>query len=166
MIPNPTMKLFGRARESRDDRDSEWVGVSPASASLEIGNAYHNGYWGPKDFKKAAKWYYIASELESAEALFNLGTMYRFGYGGKTMNKSVAAQYFHRAAEKGHIDAQYWIGYMYYTGEGLPKNRERAIEWLTKAAEKGDGPAREWLRAHATVDTTLPGVPHKRDIDR
>jgi TPR repeat protein len=82
------------------------------------------------------------------------------------MNKSVAAQYFHRAAEKGHIDAQYWIGYMYYTGEGLPKNRERAIEWLTKAAEKGDGPAREWLRAHAAVDTTLPGVPHKRDIDR
>ena len=141
------MKLMGLLPTSKRRSKSEWRGVCPTNAPSEIDSAYHNGDLGPKNSKKVAKRYYIASELESAEALFNIGTMHRFGYGVKEINKAVAAQYFQKAAEKGHIEAQYWIGYMFQTGEGLPQNCERAIEWFKKAADKGDEPARKWLIA-------------------
>ena len=127
---------------------SDWCGVCPSNAPFEIDNTCQNGDWGPDDFKKASKWNYIAPERESAEALFNIGTMHRFGYGTKAMDKTVAAQYFHKAAEKGHVESMYWIGYMYHTGEGLPKNCNRAVEWFQRAAAQGDATARKWLSAN------------------
>lgn len=40
-------------------------------------------------------------------------------------------------AERGNPDAQYAIGYMYYYGQGVIENREKAWFWINKAASKG-----------------------------
>jgi hypothetical protein len=40
-------------------------------------------------------------------------------------------------AEQGDADAQYHLGSMYYSGEGVPHDDEQAIQWYTKAAEQG-----------------------------
>jgi TPR repeat protein len=40
-------------------------------------------------------------------------------------------------AEQGEADAQYHLGSMYYSGEGVPHDDEQAIQWYTKAAEQG-----------------------------
>jgi uncharacterized protein len=40
-------------------------------------------------------------------------------------------------AEKGDAEAQYDLGFKYDFGDGLPKDREQAIEWYRKAAEQG-----------------------------
>ena len=40
-------------------------------------------------------------------------------------------------AEQGEADAQYHLGSMYYSGEGVPHDEEQAIQWYTKAAEQG-----------------------------
>ncbi|MDP1603292.1 MAG: tetratricopeptide repeat protein [Legionella sp.] len=40
-------------------------------------------------------------------------------------------------AEKGHPDAQYAIGYMYYYGQGVVEDKEQAWKWINRAAHKG-----------------------------
>ena len=44
-------------------------------------------------------------------------------------------------AEKGNVEAQYSLGVMYATGEGVPKNDKTAVKWFTKAAEQGEASA-------------------------
>jgi TPR repeat protein len=40
-------------------------------------------------------------------------------------------------AEKGNKDAQYAVGYMYFYGRGVDKNKKAAKQWITKAAAQG-----------------------------
>jgi TPR repeat protein len=40
-------------------------------------------------------------------------------------------------AEKGQPDAQYAVGYMYYYGQGVVENREKAWYWINCAARLG-----------------------------
>ena len=40
-------------------------------------------------------------------------------------------------AKDGNAVAQYNLGTMYYSGQGLPRNDEEAIKWYRKAAERG-----------------------------
>ena len=40
-------------------------------------------------------------------------------------------------AQKGHPDAQYAIGYMYYYGQGVVENRKKAFLWIKRAAAAG-----------------------------
>lgn len=58
--------------------------------------------------------------------------------------ESFRAQDFRRAfirlmpeAEKGQADAQYAVGYMYYYGQGVVENREKAWLWINRAARQG-----------------------------
>lgn len=46
------------------------------------------------------------------------------------------------AAEKGAPEAQYAVGYMYYYGQGVIENREKAWYWITKAARNGNEDAK------------------------
>ena len=40
-------------------------------------------------------------------------------------------------AEKGQPDAQYAVGYMYYYGQGVVEDRQKACMWINKAANLG-----------------------------
>lgn len=44
-------------------------------------------------------------------------------------------------ADKGDIEAQYHLGYMYQTGTGVDKDNDRALFWYNKAAKSGHGKA-------------------------
>ncbi len=48
-------------------------------------------------------------------------------------------------AGRGHLQAQYVLGYMYYYGLGVPRNEKKAIRWITTAAVRGHAKAREAL---------------------
>ena len=41
------------------------------------------------------------------------------------------------AAEQGDADAQYNLGVMYATGEGVPQDEAEAVRWYRLAAEQG-----------------------------
>ena len=43
-----------------------------------------------------------------------------------------------RLAEQGDAIAQYNLGVMYTTGEGVPENDAEAVRWYRLAAEQGD----------------------------
>ncbi len=57
------------------------------------------------------------------------------------MSFSKALATWRPLAEDGHAKAQYQLGVMYYYGEGVPQNYDRAAEWYGKAAEGGDADA-------------------------
>jgi len=48
---------------------------------------------------------------------------------------------FRLAAEQGDADAQFFLGVMYATGEGVPENDAEAVKWYRLAAEQGDARA-------------------------
>jgi TPR repeat protein len=48
---------------------------------------------------------------------------------------------FYKAANKGHVYAQYRVGLMYYTGAGIEKNNKEALKWLMKSAQQGNNEA-------------------------
>ena len=61
-----------------------------------------------------------------------------------------------KLAESGDTKAQNFLGIMYATGEGVPKNTAKAAEWFEKAAAQGDADAQTILgHMYATGD----GVP-------
>ena len=44
-------------------------------------------------------------------------------------------------AEKGHAGAQFALGWMYASGEGVLKDYKEAVKWYLKAAEQGQADA-------------------------
>lgn len=49
-----------------------------------------------------------------------------------------AAEEFRKLAEAGDPKAQAHLGYMYYTGDGVPQSFSEALKWYEKAAVQGD----------------------------
>ncbi len=44
-------------------------------------------------------------------------------------------------ADQGNDDAQFWLGYMYDKGKGVPQNYKTAVKWYRLSAEQGDADA-------------------------
>jgi TPR repeat protein len=49
-------------------------------------------------------------------------------------------------ARKGQRDAQYAVGYMYYYGQGVVEDRQKAWYWINCAAQAGQADAIEALK--------------------
>ena len=60
------------------------------------------------------------------------------------------------AAEQGHIGAQFNLGVMYDTGEGVAQDAAEAVRWFRRAAEQRHARAQYNL---GVMDRTGEGVP-------
>jgi hypothetical protein len=49
-----------------------------------------------------------------------------------------AVEWFHKAAELGHADAQQQLGSCYLTGDGVTIDHAKCFEWFSKAAKQGN----------------------------
>ncbi len=58
---------------------------------------------------------------------------------GVAQDYKAAMQWYSKAAEQGHADAQYNLGLMYYKGQGVPQDNIRAYMWVNLAASNGAG---------------------------
>ena len=47
---------------------------------------------------------------------------------------SEAYDLFHKAADNGNVNSEYYLGVMYENGYGVPKDFSTAIQWYKKAA--------------------------------
>eukprot|EP01088_Endostelium_zonatum_P019863 TRINITY_DN706_c1_g1_i2.p1 TRINITY_DN706_c1_g1~~TRINITY_DN706_c1_g1_i2.p1 ORF type:complete len:678 (-),score=240.77 TRINITY_DN706_c1_g1_i2:32-1783(-) len=70
-------------------------------------------------------------ENEIARYCYHEGT-------GVEKDQDQAYQWFKKAAEQGHVQAQFNAGLHYDKGEGVERDEEKAFEWTKKAAEQGD----------------------------
>jgi TPR repeat protein len=56
-----------------------------------------------------------------------------------------AVIWYRKAAEQGNAAGEFGLGMQYASGEGLPKDMQRALEWVRRAAEQGNQSAVETL---------------------
>lgn len=52
-----------------------------------------------------------------------------------------ASQWFLKAANQGHVLSQYYLGWLYNNGKGVPQDYIQAVYWYKKAAEQGNADA-------------------------
>ncbi len=70
------------------------------------------------------------------DADYLLGIMCYKGEGGKA-DKAESLGWLRKAADKGHVRAQFNLGMMYDRGDGVPQDLKEAAKWYRKAAEQG-----------------------------
>ena len=69
-------------------------------------------------------------------ALYNLGELYRNGY-GVPQNYGKAREYYEQAVERGNVSALNALGILYRHGYGVARNYDKARECWEQAAAKG-----------------------------
>ena len=77
------------------------------------------------DYATALREFRPLAEQGNAEAQFNLGAMYNFGY-GVPQDYAEGMKWLRKAAEQGNAPAQYNLGIMYAMGTGVSANNVRA----------------------------------------
>jgi len=65
------------------------------------------------------------------------------------------------SAESGEVKAQYKLGDMYYNGEGVSKDNNKAFKWYEKAALQGDADAQYELGSMYSSGAGVPKDPKK-----
>jgi TPR repeat protein len=79
-----------------------------------------------------------AGQLGSVNAQRELGVMYATGDWSGRKDLAEAVRWYRLAAEKGHAESQYDLGFMLLLGEGGLKNTEQGVMWLDRAGELGE----------------------------
>lgn len=79
----------------------------------------------------------LAAELGHAEAMYNMSIFSR----DYDLSDGKDVYWLRKAAENGVVDAQYVLGAMYSTGEGVDINADEAIKFYKMAAVKGHSPS-------------------------
>lgn len=74
-------------------------------------------------------------QIENPDDQYLLGELYYYGIIDE-INYPEAANWYEKAAKKGHTKAQYALGFMLAGGQGVNKNQTEAAKWYEKAAEK------------------------------
>lgn len=86
-----------------------------------------------------------AKQQEDGSAELRAGLTWFDGFGDYRAKRATtwpeAAKRFHLAAEKGNVDAMYWLGLCYSWGAGVATNQAESCAWFQKAADRGDGPS-------------------------
>ena len=99
----------------------------------------------PPNEKAGLEWLEKAVQYHSAQAYYELGTVY---YTGGVVEEDVdkAFQLFELAAEQDHTAATYMVADCLVEGEGTEKSVARAIPLFYKAAERGHRFSRQRIR--------------------
>jgi TPR repeat protein len=74
---------------------------------------------------------YSLAEQGDASAQYHLGVVLQ-------SDGEEAVKWLRLAAEQNHTSAQSHLGWMYDSGEGVPRDEAEAVKWYRLAAEQGD----------------------------
>lgn len=98
-------------------------------------DAYEDGMdaYQAGNYQHALQVWESLAEHEHAQAHYNLGFMYEFGY-GMAADDTRAFSHYLRAAQLGHTQAQHTVAWMYQRGKGVAANNEQATRWLDISA--------------------------------
>ena len=115
------------------------------NAQFYLALMYEKGAGVPQDTFKAFKWYNLAAEQGSAEAMFKLGVYYYDGSGGAAKDTQQALSWFGDAAGEGIAAAQYNFGLMHAKSLGVARNYVLAAQWFQVAAKQNHALAQHGL---------------------
>lgn len=117
--------------------------------------------WGRGDYETAIGEWRAPALAGDPDAQFNMGQAYKFGR-GVPMDLNIAADWFRKAAEKGHLQAADNYGLILFQNG----QRKEALPWLESSAARGEPRAqyimgtaffngelveKDWIRAYALM---------------
>jgi uncharacterized protein len=106
-------------------------------------------YWmnrrGHTEGREADELLIRAGELGSRGAQRDLGALYATGDWTGPKDSARGVYWYRLAAERGHDDAQYNVGFMYILGDGAEANLDEGLRWIHRAAMQGNWNARHLL---------------------
>ena len=100
-----------------------------------LGHLYLHGKGTPADPSKALLWLQRAAARDFTPAYHGLGLLYDTARDLRDL--SLALIQFRKAAERGHRESQYQLGYCYYSGRGTQVDLAEALRWWTLAEAAG-----------------------------
>ncbi|MDR1311560.1 MAG: SEL1-like repeat protein [Burkholderiaceae bacterium] len=78
-----------------------------------------------------------AADAGDAEMQYLVGQTYYWGDGPVARQIDTALRWMRKAAEQGHIEAQFNLSVALTNGEGIAPDQQEALVWLKKSAEQG-----------------------------
>lgn len=81
---------------------------------------------------------YNAAQKGDADAQLELGFYYQEGEEGAPKDQQKAIYWYKKAAENGNVIAQFNMGEIYDSGNGVKQDFAKAASWYLKAAKQGD----------------------------
>jgi len=116
------------ARAQKGDPQSEYL----------LGISYFTGRGVSQDRSQASIWISKAAAHGRADAQTYLGTLCE-----ETGDFTEALKWYRLAAIQGHALAQFSVGQMHISGEGVPRDCAEALKWFHMAADQGL-PSAQW----------------------
>lgn len=96
--------------------------------------------------REAGTDFYQAQDVaEKADIAYNLAMKYYTGDYCCKQDLALAASWFRKAADLGHVRAQFYMGSAYDGGYGVERDYEEAYAWYRRAAAEGDRDAQSGL---------------------
>jgi len=108
------------------------------AAQYRLGKLYETGEGVTQDLETARELIGKSARNGNRIAMHDLANFYANGIGGVEQDLGLAAKWFEKAAERGVVDSQYNIGYLYEFGFGVTKNPVTARVWYGIASGQGD----------------------------
>jgi TPR repeat protein len=105
-----------------------------ADSQTELGLMYLNGICVAKNNAKAKVVLSRPANQGNTKAMALLATAYH-----RDGQDTEAVSWARKAAEKGGGGGQSLLAWLYYLGEGAPKNLTQALKWAKRAADQGMG---------------------------
>ena len=93
-------------------------GLAAPAMAAELDDAVAAAHGG--DYATALRRLSPLADKGDARAQFDIGFMHAYGW-GLPRNPAEAIAWYRKAAEQGHVEAQYYLAYAYDTGEGVPE---------------------------------------------
>ena len=139
----PDNSRFSDPSVSNEDKRSvmemlerNWEDNDSASVAYQLGRVWRDGLGVPPDDDKAEMWFRRAAEDGHSGAQYALAKLL---HQQGRVNEVVT--WYEQSAESGNQFAAYQLGKLYLTGEDVPKDVAKAVEYLTDAAEQGSSQA-------------------------
>jgi TPR repeat protein len=105
-----------RTRENKLNELRKKAEAGDVSAMVELGHAYEDG----RSWRSGSGGKFGGIAIEETFVEFDK-----------------AAEWYRKAAEQGHAEAQVRLGLLYKKGTGVQKDLAKALEWFEKAAAQG-----------------------------
>ncbi len=125
-------RVFYPIREAPVDWYTDAATLGHVDAMYETGMCFAYGKGGANKCVEMGQVYFCqAADKGSCLSMYEIGLYCR---DGDPKQKVIAAKWFQKAAELGHVKSMYAFGECLEKGVGAAKNEAKAADWYTKAA--------------------------------
>ncbi len=109
-----------------------------SKAQLQLGTQYRFAILVERDLDEALKWFQKAADGGNVYGKIGIGAILYFDSKGDARNPAKAAEYFKQAAQQDVPLGWHNMGVMYWNGDYLKRNDEKAVACFRKALELGN----------------------------